>query len=60
MLESRGCSGTRDLCRQCEDSEVLMSEETDEACFALPLLEAAAHCACQNARSTEAEVGGSL
>ena len=48
-----------DLCRQCgEDSEVLMSEEA-EACFVLPLREAAAHFSCRNARSAEAEMGGS-
>ena len=51
-------SGTRDLYRQRGDSEVLVSEEA-EACFVLPLREAAAHFACRNARSAEAEMGGS-
>jgi hypothetical protein len=35
-----------------------MSEEA-EACFVLPLREAAANFACRNARSAEAEMGGS-
>jgi hypothetical protein len=35
-----------------------VSEEA-EACFVLPLREAAAHFACRNARSAEAELGGS-
>jgi hypothetical protein len=35
-----------------------MSEEA-EASFILQLREAAAHCACRNARSVEAEMGGS-
>jgi hypothetical protein len=55
--KARGGSGTRDLCRQREDSEVLTSEVA-EACFALPLREAAAHFACRNARSVEAEMVG--
>jgi hypothetical protein len=51
-------SGTEDLCRQRGDGEAATSEEV-EACFALPLREAAAHLACRNARSAEAEMGGS-
>ncbi len=35
-----------------------MSEEA-EACFVLPLREAAAHFACRNSRSAEAEMGSS-
>jgi hypothetical protein len=35
-----------------------MSEVEAEACFVLPLREAAAHFACRNARSAEAEMGG--
>jgi hypothetical protein len=59
MLEARSFRNfRRDLCRQCGDSEVLMLEEA-EACFVLPLREAAAHFAYRNARSAEAEVGGS-
>jgi hypothetical protein len=51
-------SGTRDLCRQCGDCGALMPEEA-EACFDLPSLwETAAHFACRNARSAEAEMGG--
>jgi hypothetical protein len=40
------------------DIDVLMSEKA-EACFVLPLREAAAHFDCRNARSAEAEMGGS-
>jgi hypothetical protein len=43
----------------CGDSEVLMSEET-EACFVLPLREAAAHfSSCRNASYADEEMGGS-
>jgi hypothetical protein len=53
-------SGTRDLCRQCGDSdEVLLSEEA-EGCFVLPLRQAAAHFACRNARSAESEMVESI
>jgi hypothetical protein len=56
--QRRGTSGNRDLHRQHGDSEAQMSEEA-EACFVLPLREAAAHFACRNVRSAEAEMGGS-
>jgi hypothetical protein len=51
-------SGTRDLRGQRGDSGALMSE-APEATFVLPLQEVAAHFASRNARSTEAEMGGS-
>ena len=50
--------GAEKRSRKCEDSEVLMAEEA-EACFVLPLREAAAHFTCRNARSAEPEMGSS-